>query len=340
MKKIAGSAAAFFAGVAVIIIFIMAGSDSPLKSLFEFFIKPFSSVWYFGNMLNKTGLLLFAAMGSLFALKCGCFNLGGEGQIYAAGFLTSLFLQKTWGVYAPFQFIAAMIFVVCISAVFGSFLGFLKLQFNADILLTSFLTSAGLIPLVDYMITGPFRDGTGNLLAMPPIMACFHLRYLMPPSFLNASFFIALLMAVWFILFFAKTKWGYRLSISGKAAEFSKFAGFSAAAPELAGMAVSAGMHGLSGFFAVSGAWHVCHFGFSSGMGWAALVTALIAKQNFAALIPAAFLYAWVQSASDAAVMSGSLGFDTAVFLQAAVFLFISAEVFGARLKKPKREQI
>ncbi len=340
MKKAVGSAAAFSAGVAVIIGFIIAGSETPAESLFEFFVKPFSSVWHFGNMMNRAGLLLFAAAGSLFALKCGCFNLGGEGQIYFAGFMTSLLLQKPWGVYPPFQFAAAMLAVVFVSAAFGSLLGFLKLHFNADILLTSFLISAGLIPVIDYMITNPLRDRSGNLLAMPPIANEFGLQNLMPPSFFNISFFVALFTACGFILFFSKTKWGYRLNISGKAFEFSKFAGFSSAAPSIAGMAVSAGMHGLSGFFAVTGTWKVCHLGFSAGMGWAALAAALIAKQNFTALIPAAFLYAWVQSASDAAVMSGNLGFDTAVFLQAAVFFFISAEILGPRFKKMKKERV
>ena len=66
-------------------------------------------------------------------------------------------------------------------------------------------------------------------------------------------------------------------------------------------------------------------------MGWAALAIALIAKNSFFAIIPAAFLYSWIQSASDAAVMSGSLVFDTAVFLQAVVFLFISANLLSLR---------
>lgn len=339
MKKngITDSAAAFCAGVFVIIIFIIIGSKNPYESLFEFFIKPFSSRWNLGNMLNNAGLLLFAATGSLFAFKCGYFNLGGEGQIYFAGFLTAIFLQKNWSGSAFFQFTFVMFSIFFISGLIGLFLGFLKLKFNADILLTSFLVSAGLIPLIDYLITKPLRDISGNLLALPPIYEKFSLHSLMPPSSFNISFFIAIFFAVMFFFFFAKTRYGYRLYISGKAEEFARFSGFSYIAPPIAGMAVSSGMHGLTGFFAITGTWNVCHLNFSSGMGWAALAVALIARQNFAAVIPAAFLYSWVQSASDAAVLSGALGFDTGIFLQAAIFFFISAEIFKEGSNKLKQ---
>ena len=294
--KFLSSVAAFFLGTLVIIIFISLGSQNPKEALSEFFLKPFSSVWYFGNMLNKTSLLLFAASGSLFAFKCGCFNLGGEGQIYFAGFLTGILLQNTWT--GPvIQLILTGLIVFFASGLIGLVSGFLKIKFNADELLTSFLISAAILPVVNYLIGNPLRDTSGNLLALPPIAENFELKSFLPPSSFNISFVFSIILVLFFILFFG----------------------------------ISAGLHGLTGFFAITGTWYICHLSFSSGMGWAALAIALIAKNSFFAIIPAAFLYSWIQSASDAAVMSGSLVFDTAVFLQAVVFLFISANLLSLR---------
>lgn len=336
MKKIkfTDSIPALSLGIAVIIILILASAKNPAEALLEFFVKPFSSLWYFGNMLNKTGLFLLAACGALFAFKCGCFNLGGEGQIYFAGFLTSLLLQSKWNCNYYFQFLIVMFLVFVLTAVLGIVSGVLKSKYNADELLTSFLISGTILPVLHYLISSPMRAANGNLLAMPEISEAFKLYLFMPPSSLNSSFVFAIIITLVLILFFAKTKWGYRLKISGIAKEFAKFSGFSIFAPPIAGMGISAGLHGLAGFFAITGTFYFCHLGFSSGMGWAALAIALIAKQNFSAVIPAAFLYSWIQSASDAAVMSGSLIFDTAIFLQAAVFFFISANFFGIRFYK------
>ena len=329
--KFLSSGAAFFLGTLVIIIFISLGSQNPTEALSEFFLKPFSSVWYFGNMLNKTSLLLFAASGSLFAFKCGCFNLGGEGQIYFAGLLTGILLQNTW-TEPVIQLVLTGLIVFFVSGLIGLVSGFLKIKFNADELLTSFLISAAILPVVNYLIGNPLRDTSENLLALPPIAETFELKSFLPPSSLNISFVFSIILVLFFILFFTKTKQGYRLRLSGTAPEFSKFAGFSVYAPPLAGMGISAGLHGLTGFFAITGTWYICHLSFSSGMGWSALAIALIAKNSFFAIIPAAFLYSWIQSASDAAVMSGSLVFDTAVFLQAVVFLFISANLLSLNL--------
>lgn len=336
MKKVRlpASAPAFFLGIFVIIILIAVAAKNPAEALREFFITPFSSVWYFGNMLNKASLFLLASCGALFAFKCGSFNLGGEGQIYFAGFLTSLLLQEVWSCGPFVQFTVSLFTVFILTALIGFISGILKNKFNANELLTSFLISSAVVPVLNYLISGPFRDTDGNLLAMPSIKDEFKLTLFFPPSTLNASFIFAIIIAVFFILFFSKTKYGYRLNISGKAPEFAKFAGFSAKVPSLAGMSVSSGMHGLTGFFAITGTWHFCHLEFSSGIGWAALAIALIAKQNFFAIIPSALLYSLIQSASDTAVMSGSLFFDTAVFLQAAVFFFISANFFNLKLYK------
>lgn len=287
-------------------------------------------------MLNTAGLLLFSALGVLVAFKCGFFNLGGEGQIYLGGFLTALFLQTT--VYNPaLQFTAVMISVFFITAVVGGISGILKIYFNTNELLSSFLLSSAVIPIIDYLIMVTFRNKNGNLLALPSIADEFKLVHFLKPSVLNASFFISVLFLMFFLLFFSRTKLGYRLYIFGKAPEFSVFSGFSFSVPAFLSMSISGGMHGLTGFFGITGVWHFCHLGFSSGMGWAALSVALMAKNNFVLLPFMSLLYAWIKTASDAVVMAGKLQFDTAVFFQAAVFFFISADFAVSKKNKLQR---
>ncbi|EFW38360.1 ABC transporter permease [Treponema phagedenis] len=340
MKRFLTSVVAFAVGLAVISILILCTAQNPLSTLASFFLKPFYSQWYFGNMLNKMGLLLCASIGAIFALKTGNFNLGGEGQIYIAGLLTAVLLKSSRFSFSLPQFVLVFFIAGLAAGVFGMFCGLLKIRFGISELLSSFLLSAASLPIIDYLIIGPVRDTSGNLLATAPIENEFFLTQLLPPSYLNGSFVFSIVLCIAVAIFFSRTSAGYRLQTGGKAPEFAFFSGFSVYAPSLWGMFASAFFHGLVGFFAVTGTWHLCHLGFSAGIGWAALAIALIARLNVYALIPASFLYAWVESASDTAVMSGTMQFNTAIFLQASIFLLISAEFFTRKKfpREPKPE--
>ncbi|MFC2354313.1 MAG: hypothetical protein ACFNLQ_02330, partial [Capnocytophaga ochracea] len=108
----------------------------------------------------------------------------------------------------------------------------------------------------------------------------------------NISFFLAILLCLVLYLFFEKSKTGYRFGLSGKSAEFAKFAGFSNKTALIIGMATSCALHALTGFFAIVGTYRMCCSNFSNGLGWAAIVIALIAGGEVLLIIPSALLYA------------------------------------------------
>lgn len=339
MKKLIPSIAALAAGLLTITVFIVFTSDTPSLSLATFFGKPFSSWWHFGNMLNMAGLLLVASTGACFALKSGTFNLGGEAQIYAPALIAAMILSSplssgTDTADMAVRFVLALVACLASGALLGFIPGILKARFRVSELLTSFLLSAALIPVVDFLISGPLRDQGKNLLATPAINDLFRIPQFLKPSLFNMSFFIAVFLAILTGLFFRYTAPGYRLRLTGKAPEFSRFAGFPERTSSIAGMTVSGIFHALTGFFSITGTWYMCHNGFSAGMGWSALAIALIARQNPIALIPAALLYAWLESASNAAVLSTRFSFDSTALVQAVIFFVISAQVFPiARVK-------
>ena len=74
------------------VVFIIAGSETPLKTLITFFTGPWSNAWFAGNTLDSMALLLAASLGALVAFRGGCFNLGCEGQIYLGGCAAAIVL--------------------------------------------------------------------------------------------------------------------------------------------------------------------------------------------------------------------------------------------------------
>lgn len=344
MRRFSVPIAAFLSGLAAIAIILAFSGDNAYLTIRAFFARPFSSWWYLGNMLNMAGLLIIAASGAAFSLRGGTFNFGGEAQIYAAALVTALMLSdmgpfshmsrrfpdvQDFSLIQNLQIVgilaSALLAAVLIGAALGFIPGILRARFRVSELLVSFLLSAAVVPILDYLIAGPLRDRTGNLLATKPIFQVFRIAPIVPPSIFNFSFFVALALAILGSLFLSKTAPGYRFCVSGTASEFARFTGYSVETVTVASMTLSGMIHGLTGFFAITGTWYMCHQGLSAGMGWSALAVALIARTSPIAVIPAAILYAWLETASDMAVLFSATGFDSTSIVQGIILLVVSA---------------
>jgi simple sugar transport system permease protein len=323
-------------GMALLVVF---SSRTPVQSLLSFFTKPFSSPWFFGNMLDMAGFLILAGTGSALALRAGAFNLGGEAQIYAPALAASVILARfvpgVAGVAGSADVTGIALIALAAALALGAILGFipgiLRARLGISELLSSFLLSAALVPVADYLVARPFRDTGGNLLATKAIDASLRLSSILPPSHLNVSFIIAVCVAFLAWVFVSRTTVGYRIRMTGEARDFARYAGLPVNRATVLAMTASGALHALAGYFAVTGTWYRCHEGFSAGMGWSALAVALVARKNPLAVIPAALAFSWLETASDAAVLSSALPFEATPILQAIVFLVISAQYFPSR---------
>ena len=317
-----GSLLAVLAAILLTVSLIIANSQNPSRTLFAFFAGPWSSPWFLGNTLDGIALLLTASLGATIAFRGGTFNLGGEGQIYLGGLTASLILLAGLPFHPVLILTIAALGAMFVGALIGGFSGLLKRISGANELITSFLLSSALIPAADYLISGPLRDSSGNLLALPPFTKDLLLFRIMPPSNLSVSFFFSLFLIFACHVFIYRTRWGYRFRISGEVPDFARFAGFDSEAVWVPAIATSGALSALTGFFAVAGTYGRCHAGFSGGLGWSAIAVALIARNRPLLLLPAAFIFGWLKSGSDIALLTTGLKLETSSFIQAVILLF------------------
>ena len=311
----------------LIFIIIFFNSETPFKTLSSFFWGPWSSPWFFGNTLDGITLLLTASLGAAIAFRGGTFNLGGEGQIYLGGLVSSVFLLAFQGspLPPPLLLFFAAASAMLTGAFMGGFSGLLKKRLGMNELITSFLFSSALIPVADYLIAGPLRDPNGNLLALPAFPNKLIIARLLPPSNLSISFIFALLLVFAGHIFITGTKWGYKFRISGVVPDFARFGGIDPEKAWVPAMAASGALSALAGFFAVAGTYGRCHAGFSGGLGWSAIAAALIAGNKPLLLFPAVLIYGWLKSGADSALLAAGLTLETSSFIQAAVLIFVTA---------------
>ncbi len=308
-------------------IFILSGFSA--SALLKFLTAPFSSPYYFGRLLNTAGLYLVTAIGATLALQTGNINLGGEGQVYAGGFVTAVLLSAIPANVNIFAKIPLFFSAAIISAIIPSLMCYIPALLYQKKkllpLLSTFLLSGAAIPVIDAAIAGPFRGASNNLLATAFLPITLRLKAICPPSPLNASFFLALVLYVVFAFIVYKTKTGRVFRICGKAPDFALYTGYNLNGCVQAGLTLSGAMHGLCGFFAVTGTYYTCHSEFYSGYGWNALTIALIAFNNPKLLLPAAFFMAYLFTASDKAALTNNINSDFLYIIQAIIILCITA---------------
>jgi simple sugar transport system permease protein len=321
MMPFAGAFISVGAALVITVILIACNARNPAPALRAFFAGPWSSAWFAGNTLDYIGLLLTASLGAAVAIRGGVFNLGGEGQIYLGGLAASAVLLSGGGVPGFAMLLFAGIAAMAAGGGMGLVSGLLKKMAGANELISSFLLSAAVTPMADYLITGPLRDPSGNLLAMPKIAGDRLLLPLLPPSNLSVSFVFAIMLVVLGHIFISKTGQGYRFRISGAAPGFASYGGVESSRFWTPTLAASGALSGLAGFFAVAGTYGRCYAGFPGGLGWNAIAVSLIARNSPAALFPAALVYGWLQAGADSSLLSAGMSFETSAFVQAVILL-------------------
>ncbi|MDR2073079.1 MAG: ABC transporter permease [Spirochaetaceae bacterium] len=318
------------------LVFIFLGSEDPVKTLAGFFIGPWSNPWFLGNTLDSMTLLLMGSLGAAVAFRGGCFNLGGEGQIYLGGCAAAAVLLSRGTLSGPALLFLAAFAAAGAGGVVGGLSGLLRQKLGVNELISSFLAGAALIPLGDYVISGVLRDPEGNLLSTEQITGSRLLPRIFPPSVLSISIIIVPVCMLLLHLLIHRTALGYRFRISGAAPDLARFSGINAEKRFLPAMAGSGIMAGLTGFFAVAGTYGTCYQGFPAGLGWNAIAVALIAGSEPLFILPVAFIFNAVKTGADTAMLQAGFGFETAAFIQAAVLL-LAALPFSSRYLSGKR---
>ena len=283
-------------------------------------------MYYFGLALSLSVIYMIAGLGASFTLKTGQINLAGEGLIYAGGFLCAIILNVFASHNVPAFLAVSISMLVCanIGALLMLFCEFLRKYKKADFLLTTFITSSAIIPLIDGLVSGPFRTKSGNLLATPYIATQYRFTSILKPSPLNCSIFAAILICLTADIFFKKNRFGKMTQIYGISPQFSSYSGFPCGAITFTAAGISGALHSLAGAIAVCGIYFTCHSGFYSGMGWNALSVAMLAKTRPAAIIPFSIFMAALMTYSSRFALYSNLDFDVNSLIQAVILFMIA----------------
>ncbi len=314
---------AFLSTLLLISLVILFLSSSPAASLAYLFAGPFKNSLALGNTIALAARLSIGALAASLAFGTGNFNLGGEGQALAgglAGAALALYLPNLPPFIAPLTAVAAG---TAAGAALGALSGILKVRWNVDPLISTFLLSAAVMPAGHVLLNGPLKDPSSYLIAAPVLGAQYRLHSWLQPSRLGPVILWALPAVILIHIFFTRTRRGMEWNICRANEEFARYGGLPAGRLIISSLTLSGAMYALAGSAALLDSGQAVQ-GFTDGLGWSGLAVALIASFKPLRIPFAALIYAWLMQGTQSALLHTSFPLSLGGLVQGMVFLLVT----------------
>jgi simple sugar transport system permease protein len=292
--------------------------------------------------LRQTAMIGALALAVLVALRAGCYNLGGEGQM-VIGALTAALV----GLHLPgpplLVTLTALAAAMLAGAAWASVAAWAFTGCGVPVLIASLLLNYPARSLCSWLVNGPLRDEDSGLAQTMRLERELWLPAL-PGTDMNLMVPLVLVLALLVHVGLTRTRAGYRSALLGHSAEFVRFSGMSPARLTLGSMAVSGAIAGLAGALAVFD----LHYRYVDDMltaplfAWSGIAAVLLVASRPAWVLPAALLLAAIKTSAFGLERKLGLPREAADVLQALIVLAVAGGVWrsnAARQSDPKGQQ-
>jgi ABC-type uncharacterized transport system permease subunit len=310
------------------VIFALMGRP-PVVSVMTFLIDPVFASGGLAAIAIKAAPLILMGVGLSLAYTANVWNIGTEGQ-----FTIGAICGGGAALYLP-DGSAFLVYPVVLAAgiaggaAWAALVAWLKVDFNANEILTSLMFTYVAQYVLVYLVTGPWRDPEGFGF---PQSAMFSDAASAPKLFEDSSVHLGILIApvvavlVWLVM--ERSVLGFRLRVLGQAPRAARFAGFSETRLVWISLLISGGLAGLAGVLEVTGTLGQLTTSISPGYGFTAIIVAFLARLNPLAVVPAGILLAISYLGGDAAQIElGLPNAVTGIFQGILLFFLLGCDV-------------
>jgi ABC-type uncharacterized transport system permease subunit len=332
--ELIGIVVAAIAAIIIGFLVILMISDEPVNAFYYLLIEPFSNLFNFGTILNKTVPLVLTGLAVAVVFKSGVFSMGAEGQLYVGAFFGALVAVYVEGlpalVHIPLIIITAMLG----GALFGFLPGLLKGFLNVDEIVSTLMLNYVGIFTVSYFLNYVFKDpASGGYARMPYIGESGKLGRLIDGMPTHTGIIIAILAVIVVYLYLYKTKGGYEMRLVGQNRTFAEYGGINAKWVIVKSVMAGGILAGLAGIVEVIGVHGTLKDNFSDGLGFDGIIIALLARNHPVGVLFAAFFFAYLQVGSQLMSANSDVPRELAIIIQVLLVLFVSATAIFNYLK-------
>jgi ABC-type uncharacterized transport system permease subunit len=290
--------------------------------------------------LNLTTPLILTGLAVAVAFRMRIWSIGAEGQFLAgaiAGSGVALALgdgTSGWVVIG-----AAILASMLGGAIWALFAGIPRALLGTDEVLTTLMLNFVAIYLVSFLIFGSQSFWRDQEQLARPQGARLPEAAGLPELFerANAGIILAVAVAVCIWLLFTWSRLGFEVEVVGSSVEAGRYAGIPLRAVILIVFAVSGALAGLAGGLEVTNETQALDPDrLNQGLGYAGIVVAALARLNFLAIVPVAFLLAVLLNSATSLSILG-IPPSVVTVLQGLILLFVAAGQFhiAYRVRRP-----
>jgi len=298
----------------------------------------FGSTFAFtAGTLTRAIPLILIGLGFALALRAGALNVGAEGQFYAGAVAATAVGVALPALPGPAAAPAVLAAGALAGAAWIALPVVLRVRFGVLEAISTLLLNFVAEAFVSLMVTGPLQEAQRIYPQSDPIARGAWLPFL-PGTRVHAGLVVALAMAVLLHVVFARTRWGFRLLVTGAGPRAAAVSGRidtrRAVATALLG---SGALAGLAGAAEVAGVSHALYPNLSPGYGFTGIAVALLAGGRPLAIVATGVLFGALDS--GAAAMQREAGIPAVAVFVAEAVIILAVLIAGALARRDARAE-
>lgn len=323
---------AILIALSIALVIVLAVSDDPGDALYKFLLGPLGSFRHFGNVIELMIPLTFTGIAISVMFTAGQFNLGAEGGFFI-GAIASAFVAINFNLPPVIHPIVAILFGSLVGSLFCGLPAVLKVKWGASELVSSLMFNYIAFFFGLFLINYYMRDANAGAMVSYLFKPTALLPKLVPKTRVSVGLLVAMALIVLAWLFMQRTRWGYRIKLTGANAKFSRYSGIDTNSVVVYSQVIGGLIAGMGGSIELLGMYTRFSWQNLPGYGWDGVIVAILARNNPLFVPIAAFFLAYLRIGADIMSRYSDVPNEFVSLIQGTIIILIAASSFLAKYR-------
>ncbi|MFH1311743.1 MAG: ABC transporter permease [Candidatus Eisenbacteria bacterium] len=320
---------------AVSAVVILALGEDPLNIGRVMLSGSLGSLRSLANTLEEATPLIFTGLCVAVAMKCGLFNIGGEGQLVMGAFAAAWVGVRLAGL-DPLTHVAVCIVVAGMAgALWALIAGVLKARFGAHEVINTIMLNYVAFIVTNYLVNLAYFKKPGQIPQTEDVAGTAllpRLDFIYIYTRLNVGFVLAVVAVIVVFLILEKSKLGFEIRSVGLNPLASRASGISVFRNTIIAMAIGGFLAGLGGAERVLGVHKHFISPFPFGYGFAGIAVALLGRNKPFGVLLAAIFFGALASGGAQIDMETNVPRELVTVIQAIVIIFVACDYLVTKM--------